>query len=90
MSAVRAAQAGERWGLLVFEGLANIAVAVIAVLWPGITAIAFVLIVAVWAILTGALELAAAFGWEPKTVAGGWWSAGSSRWSTARCLSSPR
>ncbi len=61
VSAVRAAKAGERWGLLVFEGLVNIAVAVIAVLWPGITVVAFVLLVAIWAILTGALELAAAF-----------------------------
>ncbi len=71
VSAVRAAQAGERWGLLVFEGLVNIAVAVIAVLWPGITVIAFVLLVAVWAILTGALELAAAF--RLGTEDGRWW-----------------
>ncbi len=71
VSAVRAAQAGERWGLLVFEGLVNIAVAVIAVLWPGITVVAFVLLVAVWAILTGALELAAAF--RLGTEDGRWW-----------------
>ena len=71
VSAARAAQAGGRWGLLVFEGLVNIAVAVISVLWPGLTAIAFVLIVAVWAILTGALELAAAF--RLATEDGRWW-----------------
>ena len=71
VSAARAAQAGQRWGLLVFEGLINIAVAVIAVLWPGITVVAFVLLVAVWAILTGALELAAAF-WL-GTEDGRWW-----------------
>ncbi len=71
VSAVRAAQAGQRWGLLVFEGLVNIAVAVIAVLWPGITVVAFVLLVAVWAILTGALELAAAF--RLGTEDGRWW-----------------
>ena len=71
VSAVRAAQAGQRWGLLVFEGLVNIAVAVIAVLWPGITVVAFVLLVAVWAIITGALELAAAF--RLGTEDGRWW-----------------
>ena len=71
VSAVRAAKAGERWGVLVFEGLVNIAVAVIAVLWPGITVVAFVLLVAVWAILTGALELAAAF--RLGTEDGRWW-----------------
>jgi len=71
VSAVRAAQAGQRWGLLVFEGLVNIAVAVIAVLWPGITVVAFVVLVAVWAIVTGALEVAAAF--RLKTEDGRWW-----------------
>ena len=71
VSAVRAAQAGRRWGVLVFEGLVNIAVAAIAVVWPGITVVAFVLLVAVWAILTGALELAAAF--RLGTTDGRWW-----------------
>jgi uncharacterized membrane protein HdeD (DUF308 family) len=61
VSAVRAARAHERWGLLVLEGLVDIAVAAIAVLWPGITVVAFVFLVAFWAILTGVLELAAAF-----------------------------
>ena len=61
VSAVRAARAHERWGLPVLEGLVDIAVATIAVLWPGITVVAFVFLVAFWAILTGVLELAAAF-----------------------------
>ncbi len=60
VSAVRAARAHERWGLLVLEGLVDNAVAAIAVLWPGITVVAFVFLVAFWAILTGVLELAAA------------------------------
>ena len=61
VSAVRAARAHERWSLLVLEGLVDIAVAAVAVLWPGITVVAFVFLVAFWAILTGVLELAAAF-----------------------------
>ncbi len=61
VSAVRAARAHERWGYLLLEGLVNIAVAAVAVLWPGITVVAFVLLVAFWAILTGILELMAAF-----------------------------
>ena len=71
VSAVRAAQARQRWGVLVIEGLVNIAVAAIAVLWPGITVLAFVLLVAIWAIVTGALELAAAF--RLGTEDGRWW-----------------
>src|SRR3974377_1207078 len=61
VSAVRAARAHERWGYLLLEGLVNMAAAAVAVLWPGITVVAFVLLVALWAIFTGILELAAAF-----------------------------
>src|ERR1700730_10318176 len=48
MAAVRAAREHERWGLLVLEGVADIVAGVIAVLWPGITVLAFVLLVAAW------------------------------------------
>lgn len=61
VSAVRAARAHERWGLLVLEGIVNIAAGVAAFLWPGITVLAFVLLVAAWAIVSGALMLAAGF-----------------------------
>jgi uncharacterized membrane protein HdeD (DUF308 family) len=71
VSALRAGQSGQRWGLLAFEGLVNIGVGVIAVLWPGITVVAFVLLVAIWAVTTGALELAAAF--RLGTGDGRWW-----------------
>ncbi|MGP0092099.1 MAG: HdeD family acid-resistance protein [Xanthobacteraceae bacterium] len=71
VSAVRATRQHERWGLLVLEGLVNIATAAIAVLWPGITVLAFVLLVAFWAILSGALMLTAAFRLEIDD--GRWW-----------------
>ena len=58
--AVRATQRHERWGLLILEGLANIATGVIAFLWPGLMAVAFVLPLAVWSLVTGALMLGAA------------------------------
>ena len=61
VSAVRSAGQGERWGVLVLEGLVNIATAAVAVLWPGITVVAFVFLIAFWAILTGILELMAGF-----------------------------
>jgi uncharacterized membrane protein HdeD (DUF308 family) len=61
VSAVRAARERERWGYLVLEGLVDIAAAAVAVLWPGITVVAFVLVIAFWAIVTGVLELMAAF-----------------------------
>lgn len=61
VSAVRAAREQERWGYLVLEGIVDIGAAAVAVLWPGITVLAFVFVIAFWAILTGVLELMAAF-----------------------------
>ena len=61
ISALRAVRKKDRWGLLLFEGLLNIAVGIVAFLWPGITVIAFVLLVAAWAIVSGALMTAAGF-----------------------------
>jgi uncharacterized membrane protein HdeD (DUF308 family) len=60
--AARGARRGERWGWLLFNGLLGIAVGIMATLWPGITVLAFVMMVAAWALLSGALMLAAAVG----------------------------
>ena len=61
ISGIRAARSGERWGLLILEGLVDLAAGAIAVIWPAITLVALVWIVAIWAIVSGALMLAAAF-----------------------------
>src|SRR5258708_17743231 len=71
ISAVRAMRRRDRWGLLVFEGLLSIAVGIIAFLWPGITVLAFVLLVAAWAIVSGALMTAAGF--RLNIDHGRWW-----------------
>src|SRR5258708_36002627 len=56
ISAVRAIRRKEdRWGLLIFEGLCNIAVGIAAFLWPGLTVVAFMWLIAAWAIVTGGL-----------------------------------
>jgi uncharacterized membrane protein HdeD (DUF308 family) len=61
IAAVRAARRHDRWGWLTFEGIASILAAVITVAVPGLTVLAFVLLIAAWAIVTGVLEIAAAF-----------------------------
>ena len=72
ISAVRAIRRKEdRWGLLIFEGLIDIAVGILAFLWPGITVLAFVLLVGAWAIVTGAVMTAAGF--RLNVSHGRWW-----------------
>lgn len=59
--AVRGARKHERWGLLLLNGLFGIAIGVLAAFWPGITVLAFVLMIAAWALVSGGLMLGAAF-----------------------------
>ena len=47
------------WGLLLFEGILGALAGAVALVWPGITALAFLFLIAGWAILTGILELVA-------------------------------
>jgi len=61
VAAVRAARQHERWGWLVVEGIADFVAAAIAFLWPLATVIAFVILMAAWAIVSGAIMTAAAF-----------------------------
>jgi uncharacterized membrane protein HdeD (DUF308 family) len=60
VSAVRNARKGERWGFMIFQGVLGIAVAAVTVVWPGITLIAYVLLVAAWALVSGTLMIAGA------------------------------
>ncbi len=71
ISAVRAARKGERWGLLVLEGVCNIATGSLAFLWPGITIFVFTILIAAWAIVSGILMSAAAF--RLTQGHGRWW-----------------
>jgi len=72
-SGIKAARNGERWGLLVLEGVVDLAAGVVAVLWPAITMVALVWLVALWAIISGGLVLAAAF--TLNLDHGRWWLA---------------
>jgi uncharacterized membrane protein HdeD (DUF308 family) len=71
-SAVRAiSRKQDRWGLLIFEGLLNVAVGIAAFLWPGLTVVVFVWLIAAWAIVSGGLMTAAGF--QLNIDHGRWW-----------------
>jgi uncharacterized membrane protein HdeD (DUF308 family) len=61
IAAVRAGRQGERWGLLALQGSASLIAAAIAVIWPGISIFAFLVLLAAWAIVMGSLMVSAAF-----------------------------
>src|SRR5690606_35540046 len=56
----RRAHEGRRWGWLVFEGLVGVGVGIVALAWTEATAAAFLLLIAVWALVTGVAEIFAA------------------------------
>jgi uncharacterized membrane protein HdeD (DUF308 family) len=51
----------EGWALLLVEGILGILAGAVAFVWPGITAFVFLFLVAAWAIVTGIMEIVAAF-----------------------------
>ncbi|MGO4388112.1 HdeD family acid-resistance protein [Microvirga sp. 2YAF29] len=66
VSGIRAASNNQRWGLLILEGILNILVGVIAFLMPGLTIVFFIMLLAVWSLVTGVLMIVAAFRLNPE------------------------
>ncbi len=60
IAGVRAAERHERWGMLAFEGLVDLAAGVVIVMWPAPSLLAFIYFAAFWAIVTGSALLASA------------------------------
>ena len=71
ISAIRRRGESDRWWVLLPEGLAGVGAGVITLLWPGITALALLYVIAAWALVTGGLEIAAAIRLR-KVITGEW------------------
>jgi len=56
---------------LIFEGVVSIAAGIITFVWPGITALALLFLIAAWAFLLGTLRLAAAI--QMRHEIDDWW-----------------
>jgi uncharacterized membrane protein HdeD (DUF308 family) len=61
MLAVRGARHGGRWGLLAFNALLGLIAGGIAIFYPGVTLLVSAVLLGAWALLSGALSIAAAF-----------------------------
>ena len=67
--AVRAAKHHRHWTLLALQGAASLVAAAIAFAWPGLTVLAFILVLAAWSLISGGATIAIAVG-----------TSGSQRW----------
>jgi uncharacterized membrane protein HdeD (DUF308 family) len=56
-SAIRRRGASDRWWALLLEGVVGIATGIVSFVWPGITALVLLYLIAVWALVTGAFEI---------------------------------
>src|SRR5208282_1833454 len=70
-TAVSGSKDHEYWWLLLLEGLLGIGVGVLTMFAPAVTALALLFYIAVWAIATGVLEIAAAIRLR-KEIQGEW------------------
>lgn len=61
VAAVRAVQAHARWGWLAFEGVLSILAGLVALFRPGLAVLTLVLLLSVWAVISGVILLVAAF-----------------------------
>src|SRR5690606_2566406 len=61
----------ERWWAELLEGIIGIVVGIVTFVWPDLTALTLLTIIAVWAVITGIMEIIAAIQLR-KAITGEW------------------
>lgn len=67
----RETRADRPWGVLLMQGILGIAVAVVWVMWPAATSLAFIYVLGSWAVASGILEIGTAIRLR-KAIKGEW------------------
>lgn len=60
ITAISRRKSNSQWWVLLLEGIIGVVAGILAFVYPGMTALALLYFIAVWAILTGIMEIAAA------------------------------
>jgi uncharacterized membrane protein HdeD (DUF308 family) len=71
IAATSATRKGRPWGWLAFEGVVSIVTGLLAFLWPVVTALALVFVIAAWSVVTGIIEILAAI-WLRRLIQREW------------------
>jgi uncharacterized membrane protein HdeD (DUF308 family) len=61
VGSITAARMKVRWWTLLLRGILGIAVGIIVLAWPGITALILLYLIAIWAVVSGVVQIASAF-----------------------------
>lgn len=61
-----------RWFALLLEGILGIGAAIVAVAWPGLTALTFVWVIGAWAVISGVLKIISAIQLRQE-IENEWW-----------------
>jgi uncharacterized membrane protein HdeD (DUF308 family) len=71
IAAIRGRSEIDRWWLYLLEAFAGMGVGALTFFWPGVTAVVLLMFIALWALVTGVFEIAAAIRLR-KVIEGEW------------------